>query len=41
MRQRTQRSVESLSSATRHLSQPTPIEVKISNELESLHQSLG
>ncbi|YAI82940.1 MAG: nicotinate phosphoribosyltransferase [cyanobacterium endosymbiont of Rhopalodia sterrenbergii] len=41
IRQRTQKSVESLPFATRHLSQPTSIEVKISNELESLRQSLG
>lgn len=40
IRQRTQASVASLPQATHHLSQPTPIEVKISNDLASLRQSL-
>ncbi|HAC64083.1 MAG TPA: nicotinate phosphoribosyltransferase, partial [Cyanothece sp. UBA12306] len=41
IRQRTQASVASLSEANRHLSQPTPIVVNISNPLESLRQTLS
>ncbi len=40
IRQRTQAFVTSLPSATRHLSQPTSVGVKISNTLEFLRQSL-